>query len=147
MFRGISQISVDVKGRVAIPARHRDALREPAEGQVVLTVDPDGCLLLYALPEWERIERALMSKPNMNPRVRKLQRLFVGHATEVELDGQGRLLLPPPLREYAGIDRRVALIGQGNKFEIWDEDRWNDRRAEWLAAEGDWDDALDALSL
>jgi MraZ protein len=141
MFRGVSQLSLDAKGRIAVPARYRELLSTNGEGRMVVTVDRDGCLLLYPAPEWERIEQALMSRPNMNPQVRKLQRLLVGHATECELDGQGRLLLPPPLRDFAGLDKRVVLVGQGNKFEIWDEDAWSRNRELWFG-----EDADDALS-
>jgi MraZ protein len=141
MFRGVSQLSLDAKGRIAVPARYRELLSANGEGRMVVTVDRDGCLLLYPAPEWERIEQALMSRPNMNPQVRKLQRLLVGHATECELDGQGRLLLPPPLRDFAGLDKRVMLVGQGNKFEIWDEDAWSRNRELWFG-----EDADDALS-
>ncbi len=141
MFRGVSQLSLDAKGRIAVPARYRDLLAADCEGRLVVTVDRDGCLLLYPAPEWERIEQTLMSRPNMNSQVRKLQRLLVGHATECELDGQGRLLVPPPLRDFAGLDKRVVLVGQGKKFEIWDEDTWSRNRELWFG-----EDADDALS-
>jgi len=149
MFRGVSQLSVDAKGRIAVPARYRDALNESCQGQLVVTVDRDGCLLLYPAPEWERIEQSLMSRPNMNPQVRKLQRLLVGHATECDLDGQGRLLLPPPLREFAGLSKRVALVGQGNKFEIWDDDTWSRNRELWFGEDADdaLGDALESIAL
>lgn len=149
MFRGVSQISLDTKGRMAVPARYRDLLGESCGGHMVVTVDMDGCLLLYPAPEWERIEQALMSRPNINPQVRRLQRLLVGHATECELDGQGRMLLPPPLREFAGLDKRVVLVGQGNKFEIWDEDTWSRNRDLWLGddPEGSLAEALESLAL
>jgi len=82
--------------------------------------------------------------PSLNPAARRLQRLLIGHATECELDGHGRILVPPPLREFAGLDRRVVLIGQGNKFELWDEATWTERREAWLQeAEGE---AIEALS-
>jgi len=149
MFRGVSQLSLDAKGRIAIPARYRELLSERCESRMVVTVDRDGCLLLYPAPEWERIEQSLMSRPNMNPRVRKLQRLLVGHATECDLDGQGRLLLPPPLREFAGLEKRVMLVGQGNKFEIWDEDAWSRNRELWFGEDADdvLSEALESISL
>jgi MraZ protein len=149
MFRGVSQLSVDAKGRIAVPARYRDALSESCQGQLILTVDRDGCLLLYPAPEWERIEQSLMSRPNINPQVRKLQRLLVGHATECDLDGQGRLLLPPPLREFARLSRRVVLVGQGNKFEIWDEDIWSRNRELWFGEDSDdaFSEALESIAL
>jgi len=131
----VTNLSLDAKGRMAVPARYRDRLQAESEGRVVVTVDRDGCLLIYPLGEWEAIERELVKLPTLNKQARRLQRLLIGHATECEFDGQGRILVPGPLREFAGIDRRVVLIGQGNKFELWDEERWNERRAAWMAAD------------
>ncbi len=150
MFRGVNAINLDNKGRLAIPTRYRDELVRLAKGQMVITVDRDHSLLLYPLPEWEEIERKLVKLPSFNVQARRLQRLLIGHATEVELDGNGRILLPPLLREFAELDKAVVMIGQGNKFEIWDEAKWNARRAEWLTAtenEGDLPDDLGSLSL
>ncbi len=135
MFRGINSIALDAKGRLAIPVRHRENLVADATGQVVVTVDSARCLLLYPLPEWEIVERKLVNLPSLNPHTRRLQGLLMGHATDLELDGHGRILLPPMLREFAGLDRRVVLIGQGNKFELWDEQRWSERRDAWLQDE------------
>jgi MraZ protein len=136
MFRGVNTLSLDNKGRLAIPARYRDMLTRHCNGQMVVTVDPDHCLLLYPLPDWEEIERKLVKLPSFNKQARRLQRLFIGHASECELDGAGRILLPPPLREFAGLEKDAVLIGQGNKFEIWSDAAWNARRAEWLAEGG-----------
>ena len=150
MFRGVTNLNLDAKGRMAMPSRYRDRLMDTCEGRLVITVDRDGCLLVYPQPEWERIEQALMSRPNMDRQVRRLQRLLVGHATECELDGQGRILLPTPLREYASLDKRAVLVGQGNKFELWDEDTWTQRREDWFREEdeaGDLSAALESLSL
>ncbi|UCE90604.1 MAG: division/cell wall cluster transcriptional repressor MraZ [Pseudomonadota bacterium] len=133
MFRGVSTLNLDAKGRMAMPAKYRDRLVDLCDGQLVVTVDRDHCLLLYPLPEWEDIERKLVRLPSLNAQARRLQRLLIGHATECELDGNGRILLPTPLREFAGLEKRVVLIGQGNKFELWDEDSWSARRDEWLA--------------
>lgn len=133
MFRGVNTLNLDAKGRLAIPARYREALREQCAGALVVTVDPDHCLLLYPMPEWVEIERKLMRLPALKADVRRLQRLLVGHATECEMDGSGRILLPPPLREFAELDKRVVLVGQGNKFELWEEATWNERREAWLA--------------
>jgi MraZ protein len=135
VFRGVNNLTLDAKGRLAVPTRYRDRLREDCNGQLVVTVDRDRCLLLYPLHEWEEIERKLVRLPSLNPQARRLQRLLVGHATEMEMDGHGRVLLPGPLREYAGMERRIVMIGQGNKFELWDEGRWDERRQEWLAEE------------
>jgi MraZ protein len=142
MFRGVNTLTLDSKGRMAVPTRHREQLARVCNGQMVITVDRDHCLLMYPLPEWEEIERKIMKLSSFNKQTRKLQLLLVGHATECELDGNGRILLPPPLREFAGLNRDVVLTGQGNKFEIWDEGVWNARRAEWLESEGEDDGKL-----
>ena len=135
MFRGANKVTLDAKGRVAMPARYRDTLVERSEGRLVATVDrSDRCLLIYPLPDWEEIERKLMRQPTLNPQARRLQRLMVGHATDLELDSHGRVLVPPKLREYAGLSRQAMLIGQGSRFELWDEQHWNERRDELLQA-------------
>ena len=150
MFRGATRVTLDDKGRMVLPTRQRQRALERGEGRIVVTVDRDGCLLIYPLPDWEQIERKLMSLPTLNERARRLQRLMVGHATEVELDGQGRLLVPPELREFAALSRHAMLIGQGNRLELWDETRWNERRDFWLKSEetaSDLSAELDGLSL
>jgi len=118
---------------MVMPTRYREQISELAQGKLVVTVDRDQCLLIYPLPEWEQIERKLMSLPSLNATARRLQRLMVGHATDLPLDGHGRVLLPPELREFAKLGRHGMLIGQGNRFELWDEVRWNERRDAWLA--------------
>ena len=140
MFRGVSSINLDEKGRLAMPTRYRLGLGEYCEGQLVITVGLDKCLLLYPLPEFEEIERKLVKLPALNKKVKRLQRLLIGHATECELDGQGRFLIPEPLRRFANLEKRVALIGQGNKFEIWDEELWSRSRDEWIEEERAEDD-------
>lgn len=132
MFRGVSILSLDAKGRLAIPARYREQLQECCASRLVITVDRDRCLLIYPEPNWIEIERKLERLPSFNPAARKLQRLYIGHAHDVEMDGQGRVLLPPELRRFASLDKRVALVGQSNKFELWDEDTWTGQRDEWL---------------
>jgi MraZ protein len=132
LFRGVNRLNLDAKGRLAIPTRYRERLRECCASELVITVDTDHCLLLYPMPEWQEIERKLMRLPSFNKAARQLQRLLVGHATETEMDGQGRVLLPPPLREFAGLEKQAVLIGQGNKLELWDEVRWNEQRDNWL---------------
>jgi MraZ protein len=136
MFRGVNQLSLDSKGRLAIPVRYREVLARHCNNQMVVTVDRDNCLLLYPLPDWEEIEQKLVKLPSFNKHARRLQRLLVGHATECELDGAGRILVPPPLREFAALNKDIVLIGQGNKFEIWDAQTWNVRRTEWLQGGG-----------
>lgn len=151
MFRGVNNLNLDSKGRLAVPTRYRDTLTRHCSGRMVLTVDRDHCLLLYPFPDWEEIERKLVKLPSFNAQSRRLQRLLIGHATECDLDAAGRILLPPPLREFASLDKAVVLIGQGNKFEIWDELTWNTRRTEWLSSggenEGPLPEGLEQLSL
>src|SRR5580698_8981908 len=127
MFRGANKLTLDVKGRMVMPTRYRDRLQELCGGKLVVTVDRDQCLLIYPLNDWEEIERKLMRLPTLNTQARRLQRLMVGHATDLELDGHGRLLLPQELREFARLGRTAMLIGQGNRFELWDESRWVER--------------------
>jgi len=150
MFRGVNPINLDAKGRMAIPARYRERIAESCEGQMVATIDTDSrCLLLYTLPEWEIIQARIEALPNMAPENRRIQRLLIGHATDLEMDGSGRVLLPAPLRDYAGLDKKVVLLGQGNKFEIWCEASWEQTRDNYLqelGVGGDTPAALQALS-
>lgn len=151
LFRGISKLCLDTKGRIAVPTKYRDSLKQCCDAQLVVTIDRDRCLLVYPLPEWQDIEFKLKSLPSFNKAARSLQRLYIGHASEVEMDAQGRLLLPPELREFAGLERDVVLVGQGNKFELWDEQAWNRQREAWLGGEN-FDDSelppeLSSLSL
>ena len=137
MFRGVNQISLDSKGRMAMPTKYRKEILDCCSGQLVITVDRDMCLLIYPLEEWEEIERKLAKLPSLNKAARRLQRLLIGHATEVEMDAHGRILIPPPLREFANFEKRVVLIGQGHKFELWDEQRWEAERQSWLTDDND----------
>lgn len=124
MFRGVTTLSLDTKGRLAIPSRYRDVLLAQGDGRVVVTADPSKCLLLFPLQEWEPIEKKLNSLSSFNAQSRSLQRLLVGNAADLELDATGRILLPPMLREFAGLDKSVVLVGQGTKFELWNESSW-----------------------
>lgn len=129
-----------------MPAKYREAVMEASGGQVVITVDhTDKCLLIYPMDQWLKVEKTLMSLPNMNRRVRNMQRLILGHAAELELDAQGRILLPAPLREYAGLDKKAVLVGQANKLELWDAEVWDVGRASWLQEAQD-DEANDILN-
>lgn len=150
MFRGANKLTLDTKGRMVMPTRYRERIAERSQGRLVVTVDRDQCLLIYPLADWEEIERKLMALPTLNEQARRLQRLMVGHATDLEIDSHGRVLLPPKLREFAGLTRAALLIGQGNRFELWDEARWNERREEWLKGGeggGDLPAELESLSL
>ncbi|MGE5625173.1 MAG: division/cell wall cluster transcriptional repressor MraZ [Bacillota bacterium] len=135
MFRGISNLTLDAKGRLAVPARYRDRIQEACQGRLVVTIDRDHCLLIYPLPEWEALEERLVRLPSLNKQARDLQRLLLGHATEADLDGHARLLLPPELRSYAGLERDVVLLGLGRKFELWQQAHWDARRDATLAGD------------
>jgi MraZ protein len=125
MFRGVQYINLDAKGRMAVPARQREQLSVICEGQLVMTVDTQSnCLAIYPLSEWERIERDVQALPALNPAVKRFQRLVLGYASDLQLDGNGRVLLPSALREYARLERRAVLVGQGNKLELWSEELW-----------------------
>ena len=143
MFRGINAINIDGKGRLAMPTRYRDALVGQEGASLVVTIDTEEtCLLLYPTKQWQVIEDSLQRLPSFNAAARRIQRLLIGHATDVELDSNGRLLLPPLLRDYAHLDKRVVMIGQGNKFEMWDETLWQTRREQWLEDEASGTDGL-----
>ncbi|CAI0690959.1 cell division protein MraZ [Serratia grimesii] len=118
-------VNLDSKGRLAVPTRYRDLLNEQSQGQMVCTIDlHKPCLLLYPLPEWEIIEQKLSRLSSMNPAERRVQRLLLGHASECQMDSAGRLLLATTLRQHAGLTKEVMLVGQFNKFELWDEQTW-----------------------
>jgi MraZ protein len=137
-FRGVYNLSLDAKGRIVLPARYRERLAEICNSQLVITIDTDQpCLLIYPLNEWELIEEKIEALPSFNPTTRRIQRLLIGHATDVEVDNNGRTLLSNPLREYAQLGRKVVLIGQGKKFELWDEALWAQRMGEWLGDKSD----------
>lgn len=143
MFRGITAITIDGKGRLAVPMRYRDALAEQDKTSLVVTIDTEEtCLLLYPAAQWQIIEDKLQSLPSFNAAARRIQRLLIGHATDVELDANGRILVPPLLRDYARLDKKLVMIGQGNKFEVWDETLWQARREQWLAEEAAQTDGL-----
>jgi MraZ protein len=128
---------MDSKGRLAMPARQREPLLSECGGKVVVTIDTQSsCLAIYPLPEWERIERDIQGLPALKPAVKRFQRLMLGYATDLELDGNGRMLLPQPLREYARLDKKLVLVGQGNKLELWSESLWQAERDQALLDSG-----------
>lgn len=133
MFRGIAALNIDAKGRITVPAQHRKVIMEEAKNQLVLTIDTEErCLLVYPFPHWQTIEEKLEQLPSFHPVARRIQRLLIGHAMETELDRQGRILLPPLLRDYAGLDKVAMLVGQGRKFELWGRAQWQTSRDSWL---------------
>jgi MraZ protein len=127
LFRGVTFLNLDAKGRLAVPARHRDRLAELSDSRLVVTADPQRCLLVYPQTTWSDIERKLVGLPSFDAQSRALVRLLLGHANEVEPDTQGRIMLTPEQRDYASLDKRVALVGVGNKFELWDEEQWRQK--------------------
>ena len=136
MFRGVQHINLDAKGRVAVPSRQRELLSVMSEGHIVLTVDTQApCLALYALPEWERIESDVQALPALKPAIKRFQRLVLGYASDLQLDGSGRILIPPALRDYAKLEKRAVLVGQGNKLELWSEELWQQECVAALAAD------------
>ena len=128
MFRGVARLALDAKGRLAIPSRNRASLAN-GSGHVVITADPSRCLMIYPVEAWEPIQANLMSKPAFDDRIRALQRLLVGHAEDVDIDAAGRVLVPPPLREFAALGNDVVLVGQGNRLELWDAAAWDAQTA------------------
>jgi len=143
MFRGINTITIDTKGRLAIPTRYRSALGAEEKVPLVVTIDTEEtCLLLYTAAQWQIIENNLQKLPSFNAAARRIQRLLIGHATDVELDANARVLLPPVLRNYAQLEKDVVMIGQGNKFEVWDQVLWDTKREQWLAEEASRADGL-----
>lgn len=143
MFRGINTITIDTKGRLAIPTRYRSALAAEDKSPLVVTIDTEEtCLLLYTAQQWQIIESNLQKLPSFNAAARRIQRLLIGHATDIEIDGNGRVLLPPVLRTYAQLEKDVVMIGQGNKFEVWNQALWETKREQWLAEEAEQIDAL-----
>lgn len=149
MFRGISNLSLDAKGRFAVPTRYRESLAAQCGGEVIITVSADApCLVIYPLPVWLEIERQLDALPGTHPKAIRIKRLLIGHATELSLDASGRLLVPPELRAYAALDKEAVLVGQGKKFELWDQEAW--RKAMYAQDgedEGEGPTALELIAL
>jgi MraZ protein len=127
VFRGVAQLTLDSKGRLAVPAKFRDALIARCSGHLVVTADSDRCLLVYPQPDWEPIEQKLMSLSSFNAQIRELQRRLVGYAEDVVMDATGRILVPPALRQFAQLEKAAVLVGQGNKFELWNKENWEGR--------------------
>ena len=131
VFRGGPVLTLDGKGRITVPARHRDVLMAAVNGQMVIAKNPDGCLSLFPLPVWEQFEDALLKLPL---EAEGWRRLYVGSATEVEIDAASRVLVPPELRSWAGLEREVKFMGVGSNFELWDSARYDTREAALIAA-------------
>ena len=136
MFQGAAALSLDAKGRLAIPARHREALASAADGRLVLTAHPHRCLLLYPEPAWAPIRDQVLAASSFNVQAAAIKRLLVGHAREEEMDAAGRLLVAPELRQFAQLEKQVWLVGQGSHFEIWSDAGWQ-KQQEAVFALGD----------
>jgi MraZ protein len=132
MFFGETAINLDAKGRLAVPMRYREDLKAQCGNRMVLTYSAfdAGALWLYLENEWQRVRDEVMALPSLNSSHRGLQRRLVGSAMAVEPDGSGRILLPPSLREVTGLEKRVVMLGMGSRFEIWNENTLNQKRAE-----------------
>lgn len=141
MFRGFSTVSIDNKGRLAVPSRFRERLGAIAGGCLVQTLNPlDRSLWLYPLSEWELIETKLAELSDFDKQSRRAKQMMRGYASDCQMDGQGRILLIPELREYALLKKQAVILGQGNKFEIWNQQNWEEQRDIWLEDVGNDDD-------
>ena len=136
MFRGATNLSMDAKGRLAVPAKHREALLTQSAGNVVLTAHPHRCLLLYPQPAWEPIQAKMMALSSFDRQSSSLQRLLVGYAEDIALDSAGRMLVSPVLREFAGLEKEVMLVGQGSHFEMWNMDAWRKQLEHVMSGDG-----------
>ncbi len=135
MFRGASAINMDAKGRIAIPAKHRPRFADICANQIVITKDIfEPCLLLFPLPQWEQLEAKLSTFSDIDPNQRTIKRMILGYASEHEIDANGRILLPPVLRDVAQLDKHLMLSGQGRNFQIWDEAKWHEKNEQDMAA-------------
>lgn len=131
MFQGASSLSLDAKGRLSVPTRHRDVLLATAGGQLTLTRHPHGCLMIFPRPEWEKFREKIAVLPMS---AQFLKRMFLGSAMDVDMDATGRVLVSPELREATGIARETLLLGMGSHFELWDKATYERKEAEALAA-------------
>lgn len=135
VYSGVNTLNLDAKGRLAIPAMYRESLAEACASRLVLTINPsktNRCLWLFPEPAWLDVVRKISRLPAFEPRSQAYKRLLLGHASPQELDSQGRIRIAPELRGFAGLDKRVSIVGQYNKFELWDEASWNGSREGWL---------------
>ena len=134
MFRGEYSLSLDAKGRLAIPSRYREQLLEECAGQLIVTISLlERCLVVYPFPRWQRIENELKDLPALDSQAQAINHLLIGHAVDCDMDSNGRVLLSQALRKFAGLGKRIMMVGQVDKFEIWDDTGWNQRRDELLA--------------
>ena len=131
VFRGGPVLTLDSKGRITVPARHRDVLMATVGGQMIISKNPDGCLSLFPLPVWGQFEAHILSLETDNDAWR---RVYIGSATEVEIDSASRVLIPPELRQWACLEKDVKFMGVGPNFELWDMTRYEAREVAAIAA-------------
>lgn len=124
MLNGVSKLNLDAKGRLAIPSRYRDRLMQDCAGRLVVTLDQERRMVIYPYNEWKVVEAKLVALPISKMAV-KLKRLMLGHASDCDMDKNGRINLPSYLREKNKLDKQIVLVGIGNKFEVWDEESWD----------------------
>jgi MraZ protein len=138
MFKGIHNINLDGKGRLTIPTKYRNTITDQSNGSMVVTMDTEEkCLLLYPSTIWATIEKRINDLPSFSKNHRRIQRILIGHAEDLDIDSAGRILLSKPLRLAADMTKKITLIGQGQKFEIWNEDTWNTKVNNWRSEETD----------
>jgi len=127
VFQGASSLSLDAKGRLSVPTRHRDVLSATAAGQLTITKHPHGCLMVFARPEWEKFRDRIASLPMS---AQWWKRIFLGNAMDVDMDSTGRVLVSPELRAAAGITKESVLLGMGSYFELWDKTTYDAQEAQ-----------------
>ena len=150
LFKGIHTLSLDSKGRLGIPIIYRDHIMGLLKGSMVITIDTEErCLLLYPSATWSKIQNKINELPSFNKNARRIQRLLIGHAEDIDVDTSGRILISRPLRDYASLSKKVTLIGQGEKFEIWNQNFWNENVDKWReeVTSNDDEEALKDISI
>ncbi|MCW8930025.1 MAG: division/cell wall cluster transcriptional repressor MraZ [Gammaproteobacteria bacterium] len=145
MLNGVTKLNLDAKGRLAIPSRYRERLMDDCAGHLVITLDTEKRMVVYPYNEWKEVETKLVKLSSVNKAAVRIKRLYLGHATDCDMDKNGRINLPPYLREKTGLEKQIVLVGIGNKFEVWDEDSWT---REWEDDEElELSEELESLSL
>ena len=132
MFRGSSFHTIDEKGRVIMPTRFRDVIRASGSDAIMIS-RLDRCLVVYTLPEWSKIENRILSRAEKDESMRRFRRMFIGAAFECTCDRQGRILIPPSLREYAELSRDIVLVGVLDHCEVWSKANWDRENEQWEA--------------
>ena len=132
MFRGITDITLDERGRMAMPTRYRDAFRDRSGGKLVMTIARhDPCLRIYAESDWAVLEDELTNLDDDDSENRRQQHMLIGFATDAELDGNGRVVIPQRLRDYARLERKVVMVGQPKRLELWNDQAWEAKQNAW----------------